>query len=232
MRGKALRPALVLFDIDGTLLCRAGPHHRQALVEAVRAITGLETTTDGIPLQGMLDPDIFRAMLTRAGSSQRKIEGWMPLLVKRAQWLYSRMCPEDLRDRVCPGVVNLLQTLKQRQAGRALVTGNLSRIAWKKMERAHLRRYFQFGSFAEYGKTRGELVRKAIAQAKRLGLYRNHGLVTLIGDHANDVQAARENQIRVVAVATGVMPLDELARLRPDLALADLTALDVDFLFH
>jgi beta-phosphoglucomutase-like phosphatase (HAD superfamily) len=32
--------ALVLFDIDGTLVRRAGPHHREALVEAVRAPTG------------------------------------------------------------------------------------------------------------------------------------------------------------------------------------------------
>ena len=51
--------ALVLFDIDGTLVRRAGPHHRQALVDAVRDITGIETTTEGIPVQGMLDPDIL-----------------------------------------------------------------------------------------------------------------------------------------------------------------------------
>src|ERR1017187_2890385 len=48
-------PALVLFDIDGTLVRRAGPHHRQALIDAVRRVTGLETTTDRIPVHGMLD---------------------------------------------------------------------------------------------------------------------------------------------------------------------------------
>ena len=36
--------ALILFDIDGTLLRRSGPHHRDALVEAVRRVSGLETT--------------------------------------------------------------------------------------------------------------------------------------------------------------------------------------------
>src|SRR5215475_8967425 len=56
-------PALILFDIDGTLLRRAGPHHREALVEAVRKVTGLETTTDNVPVAGMLDRDILRAML-------------------------------------------------------------------------------------------------------------------------------------------------------------------------
>ena len=42
-------PALVLFDIDGTLLRRAGPHHRTALIDAIHRVTGVRTTTDGIP---------------------------------------------------------------------------------------------------------------------------------------------------------------------------------------
>src|SRR6202022_214893 len=39
---KAPAPALVLFDIDGTLIRRAGPHHREVLVDAVRLVTGIE----------------------------------------------------------------------------------------------------------------------------------------------------------------------------------------------
>ena len=62
-------PALVLFDIDGTLIRRAGPHHRQALVEAVRKVTGLESTTDDIPVQGMLDPNILAIMMKSAGAT-------------------------------------------------------------------------------------------------------------------------------------------------------------------
>jgi phosphoglycolate phosphatase-like HAD superfamily hydrolase len=232
MRIEGARRALVLFDIDGTLLSRSGPHHRQALIDAVRGVTGLETTTDNIPLQGMLDRDILRAMLANVGVGNRWIERWMPLLVKRAQWLYSRNCPDDLRDRVCPGVVELLAALRRRGAGRALVTGNLSRIGWKKMERARLRHFFHFGSFAEFGRTRGELVRNAIREARRLGHHGDGVRVTLIGDHANDIQAARENRIRVVAVATGVMPLEELAGQRPDLLVPNLTALDVEYLFE
>ena len=70
---------MVLFDIDGTLIRRAGPHHRQALVDAVRAITGIETTTEGVPVQGMLDRDILTVMLRNAGGSAT--------LVRRAmQW--------------------------------------------------------------------------------------------------------------------------------------------------
>jgi hypothetical protein len=42
--------ALVLLDIDGTLVRCAGPNHREALVHAIRRVTGLESTTDGIPV--------------------------------------------------------------------------------------------------------------------------------------------------------------------------------------
>src|SRR5215471_365623 len=97
-----MRQGLVLFDIDGTLLRRAGPHHREALVEAVRRATGLETTTDGIPVQGMLDRDILAAMLGAAGASRNLIQRAMPRMVAVAQSVYVRRCP-DLRRKVCPG---------------------------------------------------------------------------------------------------------------------------------
>jgi phosphoglycolate phosphatase len=70
--------ALVLFDIDGTLIRKAGPHHREALVEAVRRITGLESTTDGVPVQGMLDRDILTIMLNNAGAAKSLIRRSMP----------------------------------------------------------------------------------------------------------------------------------------------------------
>src|SRR6476469_999653 len=79
--------ALVLFDIDGTLVRRAGPHHRQALVDAVRAVTGTETTTEGIPVQGMLDPDILTVMMVTAGMAPPEIRRAMPEIIERAQEL-------------------------------------------------------------------------------------------------------------------------------------------------
>ena len=74
--------ALALFDIDGTLLRRAGPHHRQALVDAVRRVTGMETTTDGVPVAGMLDRDILTQMLAKAGASGASIRRSMPEIVR------------------------------------------------------------------------------------------------------------------------------------------------------
>ena len=57
---------LVLFDIDGTLLRRAGPHHREALAAAVKRVTGLETTTEGIAVAGMLEIRVLALVALQA----------------------------------------------------------------------------------------------------------------------------------------------------------------------
>src|SRR5260370_42390418 len=89
--------ALVLFDIDGTLIRRAGPHHRQALVDAVRGTTGVETTTDGVPVAGMLDGDILNTMMRRAGMKPAHNPRVMPKILRGAARLYSTSCPHPAR---------------------------------------------------------------------------------------------------------------------------------------
>jgi phosphoglycolate phosphatase-like HAD superfamily hydrolase len=225
-------PALVLFDIDGTLVRRAGPHHREALIAAVRQLTGLHTTTDDIPVQGMLDGDILAWMLRDAGAGDALIRRQMPLLMRRAQWIYARCCPADLTAAVCPGVVPALEGIRGRGIPAGLVTGNLQRIGWKKIERAGIKRYFRFGAFADQGRTRGELVGIAVREARRRGWIRKSSPVSLVGDHPNDIQAARENGVRSIAVATGVVPRDELARHKPDLLLDTLQQLELETLLR
>lgn len=220
---------LVLFDIDGTLLRRAGPQHREALVSAVRSVTGLETTTENVPVQGMLDRDIVAQMLRNAGASRAFIRLHMPRVVARAQHIYARTCP-DLRRRVCPGARMLLYKLSRRGVPAGLVTGNLTRIGWKKMERAGLRPYLQFGAFAELAKDRAGLVRIAIGHARRQGWINHASPIALVGDHPNDIRAARANRIRAVAVATGVVGAAELAGHRPDILVPDMRVLTLEML--
>jgi phosphoglycolate phosphatase len=222
--------ALVLFDIDGTLLRRAGPHHRQALIDSVRQVTGIETTTDGVPVSGMLDRDILSKMLSNAGVSQTRIRRQMPEMVTLAQRIYARTCP-NLRRRVCPGARMLLYRLRRRGIPAGLVTGNLTRIGWKKMECAGLKQYLRFGAFAELAKDRAGLVRIAVRHACRQGWIDRTSPVALIGDHPNDIRAAHANRVRSIAVATGLVPAEELARHFPDILVPDLRALSLEMLF-
>ena len=217
----------MLFDIDGTLIRRAGPHHREALVDAIRRTAHVETTTDGVPVAGMLDRDILTTMMLRAGVSRTEIRRLLPDVMARAQSIYVRRVP-DISRKVCPGVRNLLRRLIQHDAVIGLVTGNLSRIGWRKMVRAGLRPYFRFGAFAEMAHDRAGLVRIAIRRARQERWIASGSNISLIGDHPNDVLAAQANGIRAVAVGTGIVPLDELRSHSPNIALPDLRLLNID----
>ena len=218
---------MVLFDIDGTLIRKAGPHHREALVQAVRAVTGLASTTEGIPVQGMLDRDILRIMMRNAGAGERVVSRAMPALVEKAQAMYDRSCP-DLRRKVCPGARMLLYRLSRKaHVVTGLVTGNLSRIGWMKMERSGLKPYLRFGAFAELGRDRTALVSLALKQARKEGWIDARTTVSLVGDHPNDIIAAKANGVRSAAVATGLSSAEELREHSPDILVDDLRQLPV-----
>jgi phosphoglycolate phosphatase len=223
------RNALVLFDIDGTLLRRSGPHHREALVEAVRVVTKLDTSTQDIPVHGMLDPDILTRMMRDAGAPDTLIRRSMPAIIRHAQSIYVKSCP-DLRRKTCPGVRAALYRLQRRSIPVGLVTGNLTRIGWKKMERAGLRHYFRFGAFAEMAVDRAGLARLAIEHARKKRWITDDATVSLIGDAPSDIIAAQANQVRSIAVATGISTADELRAHGPDQLIEDLRALDYRWL--
>jgi phosphoglycolate phosphatase-like HAD superfamily hydrolase len=213
--------ALVLFDIDGTLVRRAGPHHRNALAEGIRRVTGLDTTTEGIPVQGMLDPVILTLMLRRAGVAPRDIRQAMPEIQRAAERYYLRVCPE-IRGKQCPAAATVLDRLTRRGILLGLVTGNLTRIGWHKLHRAGLRSYFRFGAFGEMAATRAGLASLAIREARSRGWIGRGVPISLVGDSPSDVVAARRNRIRSIAVRTGITPPAELEAERPDFLLRNL----------
>lgn len=178
----------------------------------------------------MLDHTILRAMMTRAGMKASEIRRSLPETMEAAQLIYLKTSPR-LERKVCPGVRPLLRRLKRHGAVIGLVTGNLSRIGWRKMERAGLRPYFRYGAFAEFAKDRAGLVRLAIREARREKWIARDSSIWLVGDHPNDVLAAKANGIRVLAVGTGIVHVDELRSHQPDLCLSDLRSLALEMLF-
>jgi phosphoglycolate phosphatase len=212
---------LVLFDIDGTLIRRAGSAHRQSLVDAVHRVTGVRAGLDHIPLHGMLDPDILSWMMRDAGLAPGVIRRQMRAICAKAESLFTRRCP-DLMEKTCPGVRTLLGRLDRRGVPMALVTGNLPRIGWRKMERAGLRGHFRSGAFAGMARDRAGLAAMAIREARRQGWVSPKARVVLIGDAGSDVIAAKANGALAVAVRTGVTPEAELAEAGPDILLDDL----------
>jgi phosphoglycolate phosphatase len=224
-----LSPELVLFDIDGTLVRKTGLWHRQSLCEAVRTVFGITATTEGIPVHGMLDPDILTLMLRAASVEQAEITARMPALVGAAEDYYLSVTPE-LPGCQCPGVPTLLDRLAESGTVVGLVTGNVTRIGWRKLERAGLGGRFRFGAFGEMAATRGGLAKLAIALARQEGWIAPDAKISLIGDAPQDIRAAQENGIQSIGVRTGVTPEGQLEACQPDFLLPDLTHLDVAIL--
>jgi phosphoglycolate phosphatase len=222
-------PSLVLFDIDGTLTRGAGPHHRFALESAVLQVTGIAATTQGIPVHGMLDHVILTLMMRAAGMSDDEALWVLPAVMEAAQELYQTGVP-DLRDKLCPGVPFVLEEMSRRDVVLALVTGNLTRIAWHKLARAGISQYFRFGAFGEMAPTRGDLAKLAIARARGEGLIDANSRISLIGDAASDIVAARDAGVQSIAVRTGISTEEELVGAGPDVLLDDLTRLDLSMI--
>ncbi len=93
-----------------------------------------------------------------------------------------------------------------------------------------MRPYFRFGAFAELANDRAGLVRFAIRYARREGWIGRHSHISLIGDHPNDVRAAKANGIRAIAVATGLTAFEELQSHSPDIIVPDLRSLKLEML--
>ena len=205
--------------------------HRQAICEAVRCVFGIEATTDGIPVHGMLDPDILTLMLRAASVEDGEISERMAALVAAAEDYYLSVTPE-LPNCNCPGVLQLLDALAAEGTVVGLVTGNVTRIGWRKLERAGLGRRFRFGAFGEMAPTRGGLAKLAIARAREEGWIDADAKISLIGDAPQDVRAAQENGIQSIAVRTGITPDGDLEACSPDHLLPDLTHMDLKILLR
>jgi len=219
--------ALLLFDIDGTLLRPAGLG-RRAFEAAVRDLYG-EPSATAFLYDGLLDTQIARRTLGLLGVSATD-ERVDALLSSYLAHLAASPAPdaEGLR---CPGVSRVLEEAAERGHHAALLTGNLREGAQIKLAFAGLTRHFQengpesplLGAFARDAAERWELVAVALDRCRRaFSRPFRRGEIWVVGDSARDVEAARRAGVRCAAVATGLAPFEALRALSPDLLLADL----------
>ena len=207
-----------LFDIDGTILLSKDRTHRYALHQAMREVFHVETTIDGIAYHGKTDPGILRAALQRVGFSNAIIDAKMP----KALEVTRRHAAENLHKftpTVLPGIPEVLEHLHSQGKLLGVSSGNLESIGWIKIEAAGLRRYFQFGSFADHDELRAHVFQNAMAEVRRrLG---PNATVCFIGDTPDDVQAARQAGGHIIAVGTGIFPVRDLKTHEPDACIAN-----------
>lgn len=221
-----MKAMLILFDIDGTLIrsARAGV---KAMVDAGRELFHPDFTLDGVEISGMLDTLIWAAAAENCGieSSRSNYEQFRAAYHRHLAQRLEREPTAYL----LPGVAELVKALSRvDKVILGLLTGNFPETGRLKIASAGLDPdLFEVGAWGCDGPTRRHLPPVAMTRYAELrGEPVEPDCVVVIGDTRHDIDCARANGCRSLAVATGMFTLEELAEHEPDHLLADLSAVE------
>ncbi|HEY0255816.1 MAG TPA: HAD hydrolase-like protein, partial [Candidatus Methylacidiphilales bacterium] len=209
-----MRSSLLLWDIDGTLVCtdRAG---ERALLQAIRELYQLDWK-DKLPidLRGRTDRYILGQLLNHVG---REIG---PGEENRLKTAYLSILPRTLpagKARLQPGIQKALDAVQAHpEIHQGLLTGNLEEGARLKLTHLRIWHYFEFGAYADDSANRNELGPFALARAReKLGIDFAPGNVYIIGDTPHDIACGKAIGAKTIAVATGTFSVAELEAEKP-----------------
>lgn len=189
--------AIVLFDIDGTLIDSQGAGQK-ALVKSLYELTGKNYTINPLLLAGRTDFYIIQYLLNQyfGGYSAKKHEELLNLYLYHLEKEIEQSPP-----RILPGVITVLNSLKEQGVKLGLLTGNVERGAQIKL--GPLFGYFSFGFYGDWEEDRNLLGIKA-----RNWLNEDFWIV---GDTPHDISCGRSGGGKIIAVATGHYKRHELS---------------------
>jgi phosphoglycolate phosphatase len=227
---------LVLFDVDGTLFLTDDQLANEAALGAVRDVYGVELPADCVSQvdhPGRTSRSIFREVLVRAGLDAEEVDRGLRRWCERnsARYLALLERPDTGFWETTSGAAETLERLAGT-AHLALLTGNPEPVAWARLERLGLARFFPRGqgAFGCEADERRDLIRLARQRAGTPGPWPAANTV-LVGDTPRDVEGAHEAGIRAVALINerfgrrDLAAADALVSRLPDLPAA-LAALD------
>ena len=224
---EATTPALILFDIDGTLLL-SGRAGLRAMTRAFQETFGITDAFKGESFGGRTDSYLVSKALKMAGlpdtpeQHDRFRGNYLPLLAEEIQH------PGEGHKGLMPGARELLDALEEYQhLHLALLTGNYREAAEMKLQHFELWDFFEWGAFSDDHHDRNELVPIARARAETYDIpVEAIDRVIVIGDTPHDIECARVAGARSIAVATGGYTTDQLKQAGADEVLPDLADTD------
>jgi len=197
-------PALVTFDVDGTLIRARGENanrfHKDAFAYAFKEVYGLEADIDEIAHHGSTDQLVLLAVLAHRGVPEEQAEAGI-----------ARACDAMVRFAGVEALLKALQALGQDKVVSCLVTGNLEQIAWRKMRGLGIEALFSkphFGGFGSEHRERAKLVAAAADKCARL--HAQPGTRFHLGDTPNDIRAAEASGATPVGLLTGIFSEEDL----------------------
>ena len=219
-----MKPALILFDIDGTLLL-SGRAGLRAMTRAFEQTFGLADAFRGQNFGGRTDSFLVSQALQAAGlpdtveQHERFRAHYIPTLAEEIQH------PGTGHYGLMPGARELLEALDEfDHLHLALLTGNYREGAEIKLRHFEIWDFFEWGAFSDDSPDRNELVPIARNRAETYDIPPEAiDRVIVIGDTPHDIDCARVAGARSIAVATGGFTIDQLKEFGADEVLPDLS---------
>jgi len=218
-----MRPTVLLFDIDGTLIDTAGAG-RRAMERAFERYVGRRDACASVPFAGMTDRAIVRQGLAAAEreAAERAIDAVLALYLEHLvdEVAASTNC------RVHAGVEAALTSAEAtRGVAIGLGTGNIREGARLKLQRLGIHHRFTFGGFGCDHEDRAEIIRTGARRgAAALGVPLDACRVVVIGDTPKDIAAAQAIGAESIAVCTGSFGPEDLAARGATHVFLDLSA--------
>ena len=217
----ANRAALILLDIDGTLLHADGAG-RAAMESSLRLVFGEVGTCADIEAHsfgGKTDAQSLRELLGPLGVATASIDARLPEFAATLAREMARIVPKR-QVRALPGVLETLSDWRARaDVLLGIITGNTAASAPVKLRAAQIDpTWFPIGAFGDEAPQRDRLAQLALQRACEW-----HGQdfaserVFVIGDTPADIACARAIQAQAIAISTGYCPREDLVAAAPDL---------------
>ena len=189
----------ILFDVDGTL-CDPG----KSIIECARyALSKLDIhETDEANLRRLIGPPLEHAFRDYYGFDKLQVD----LAVKYFRDMMQR---EGIQlYEAYPGVLELLNDLKQLDIRLAVVTSKIDYIAKEALTQTGVLDYFEFVSAQQSDVVvdKKEILAKALSELR----ITDKSSVVMVGDRRHDVEAAKAEKIDSVGVLWGYGDRDEL----------------------
>jgi phosphoglycolate phosphatase len=213
---------VILFDIDGTLVMKrsAETDERERFRRAVYDEVGRSPQIEPWRYDGMVDPQICRLLLINVGMSENAADEHLKRVIERVGQIYMTTVKRPMLNDGVGKLLNILSASSKHKLG--VLTGNLSVVAEEKLRLTGTRAYFAETFYSDDYFERDELAKDAIQTC--VGKYRlcSNESVIIVGDTPRDVDAAKFNGAKVIAVASGFFSEGELAAAGADVVFHDL----------
>ena len=217
-----MRPTILLFDIDGTLITTGGAGRRALEVAFERRFGSSEACN--FRLDGMTDRAIARIGLEAIGATvtQAAIDEILGIYIEVLKGEVARA--DDKTYRLHEGMLDAVLAGQAERCAIGLGTGNLKLGAAVKLERVGVYHHFAFGGFGCDAEARVEVIRRGAERgADHLGVSLTECRVVVIGDTPKDVAAAQGIGAESIGVGTGSFTPEALLESGATFAFRDLS---------